>query len=162
MRWRSSILYIPPTKFALLLPLLTSPLRSFLWQADSRQWPLTLCLLSRGKVAVYVCVPGCEYVQCILYAWVCERLCVWNASRENIQPKIKPRLSAFIVSVYFCATIFCACVRVSLCKCSVLSLRRWSLLWMVTNGTEGEEGRSWVLHVETYQVFNADINSGIK
>ena len=78
MRRRSSILYIPPTTFAPPLPLLTSPLPSSLWQADSRHWPLTLCLLSREKVTVYVCVClGVHTYSIFLYMCVCVCVFVW-------------------------------------------------------------------------------------
>lgn len=171
MRRRSSILYIPPTTFALPLPLLTSPLPSSLWQADSRHWPLTLCLLSREKVTVYMCVCLGVYTY---FLYICVRvcrsicarvICVWTASRVNIQPKIKTHLSASsgYVCVCVCALIFCACIYVSLCY----SVRRWAwdgevYLVCAVNGDKRHRGGARkggveVPHVEKYQVFNADM-----
>lgn len=69
--------YLHPHPFFLSFLLLTSPLSSSLWQADSRQWPLTLCLLSKEKVTVYV--RGCVYIfPLCMCACVQQRLCAGN------------------------------------------------------------------------------------
>lgn len=171
MRRRSSILYIPPTTFALPLPLLTSPLPSSPWQADSRQWPLTLCLLSREKVTVYVCVSVCIH---IFFIYVCAcvqgRLCTGNMclncqQREYTAKNKNSSVSIQWVCVCVCAPIFRACIYVSLCY-SV-----WSWAWdgevylvcaMNDDKQQGGWGKEVLPHVEKSQVFNGDMtNSGI-
>lgn len=154
MRWRSSILYIPPTTFALPLPLLTSPLTLLSltgWQqavtpdslpTQQREGHCICVCLGVYTYILYICVRVCRSA--------CARvMCVCAASRENIQPKIKTHLSAssgcvcvfVFVRPYFVLAFMSVCATV----CSELCLRRGSLLWMVTNGTEegwGREGLS--------------------
>lgn len=123
------------------------------------------------RICVCKCVPGCVYIYipyiCVRSAACARVVCVFAASGENIQPKIKTHLSAssgcVCTCACICAAIFCACVYVSLCY-SVWSCacdrEGGSLQWTVTNGAEGgEEGRSRALHVEKNQVFKADIKS---
>lgn len=137
MRRRSSILYIPPTTFALPLPLLASPLPSPPWQADSRQWPLTLCLLSREKVTVYVCVSGCVYIFS-LYMCVCAcmqgRLCAGNMCLNCQQREYTAKNKNSSVSIQWVCVCVCLCAHIlclHLCQfvlqCLELSLRRWGL-----------------------------------
>lgn len=147
MKRRSSILYIPPTMFALPLPLLTSPLPSPLWQADSRQWPLTLCLLSREKVTVYVCLGVYSY-----FLYICVRVCrsacaggnmCLNCQQREYTAKNKnSSVSIQWVSVcVFVCPYFCACIYVSLCY-SVWSWAWDSVVYLVcaVNGDKQHRG----------------------
>lgn len=102
--------YLHPHPFFLSFLLLTSPLSSSLWQADSRQWPLTLCLLSKEKVTVYVC--GCVYIfPLCMCACVRQRLCAGNMCLGCQQRKYTAKNKNSSVSIQrecmcLCAHIF--------------------------------------------------------
>lgn len=145
MRQRSSILYIPPTMFALPLPLLTSSLPSSLWQADSRQWPLTLCLLSREKVTVYVCLGVYRY-----FLYICVSVCRSACARGNMclncqQREYTAKNKNSSVSIQWVCVCMFVFVCPYFCACIYVSVWSWAvdgevyLVWAV-NGDKRHRG----------------------
>lgn len=160
MRRRSSILYIPPTTFALPPPLLTSPLPS----SPLTGWQQAVTpdsLPSQQREGHRICVSLGVYTYFFfMYVCVCAGalvrgvICVWTASRENIQPKIKTHLSASsgyvceCVSVCLCAHILCLRLCQFALQCfSEPSLRQWGLpslcceWWQTAQRGAGGRGR---------------------
>lgn len=118
MRKRSSSRCIPPYTFALPS---SSRLPSCLWQADSRHWPLTLCLLSREKVTVYVYVSvwvcWCVHIFCVQESLCTGCMCLNCQQREYTAKNKNSSVSIQRVCVCLCVcvSVFCACIYVSLC-----------------------------------------------